>query len=134
MADKDYYKLLGVSKNATEEDIKKAYRRLALRYHPDKNRAPGASERFKEITEAYTVLRDKKTREEYDRSVEDGGKGEIRWPSRTHPDSGPTRSTSVRVDDPSPLPREPSRSAGTCSTPLISTLRTRTARSATTFA
>ncbi|KAL1481959.1 hypothetical protein MTO96_015204 [Rhipicephalus appendiculatus] len=88
MADKDYYKLLGVSKNATEEDIKKAYRRLALRYHPDKNRAPGASERFKEITEAYTVLRDKKTREEYDRSVEDGGKGEIRWPSRTHPTVG----------------------------------------------
>lgn len=74
MADKDYYRLLGVSKNATEEDIKKAYRRLALRYHPDKNRAPGASERFKEITQAYTVLRDKKTREEYDRSVEEGGK------------------------------------------------------------
>nr|XP_037273382.1 dnaJ homolog subfamily B member 1-like [Rhipicephalus microplus] len=56
MAEKDYYRLLGVSQNATEEDIRKAYRRLALRYHPDKNRAPGASEKFKEITEAYTVL------------------------------------------------------------------------------
>lgn len=71
MADKDYYKMLGVSKNATEEDIKKIYRRLALRYHPDKNRAPGAAERFKEISEAYTVLGDKKTREEYDSKVED---------------------------------------------------------------
>ncbi|KAL3201661.1 hypothetical protein MRX96_042907 [Rhipicephalus microplus] len=77
MAEKDYYGLLGVSKNATEEDIRKAYRRLALRYHPDKNRAPGASERFKEITEAYTVLRDKQTREEYDRSVADGRKAKF---------------------------------------------------------
>ncbi|KAH6923721.1 hypothetical protein HPB50_005656 [Hyalomma asiaticum] len=74
MAEKDYYKLLGISRNATEEDIKKAYRRLALRYHPDKNKSPGAAERFKEITGAYTVLRDKTTREEYDRTAEGYGR------------------------------------------------------------
>lgn len=53
---KDYYKVLGVSKKASKEEIKKAYRRLALIYHPDRNRSPDAEERFKEINEAYSVL------------------------------------------------------------------------------
>lgn len=67
MAYKDYYKILGVKRDATEEEIKKAYRRLALKYHPDRN--PGnkeAEERFKEINEAYAVLSNKEKRQQYD--------------------------------------------------------------------
>ena len=55
---KNYYQILGVSKKATDEDIKKAYRKMALKYHPDKNSNPGAEAKFKEIAEAYDVLRD----------------------------------------------------------------------------
>jgi len=65
---KDYYEILGVSKTSTEDEMKKAYRKLALKYHPDRN--PGnkeAEERFKLISEAYAVLSDKDKRKEYDR-------------------------------------------------------------------
>lgn len=72
---KDFYKTLGIQKGATEEDIKKAYRKLALKFHPDKNKAAGAEEKFKEIAEAYEVLSDKKKRDVYDRYGEDGLKG-----------------------------------------------------------
>ena len=65
MAQKDYYKILGVQKSASEEDIKKAFRKLAHQYHPDK--AGGSAEKFKEVNEAYQVLSDKKKREHYDR-------------------------------------------------------------------
>jgi preprotein translocase subunit Sec63 len=53
---KDYHEILGVSKNASTEEIKKAYRKLAMKYHPDRNKARGAEDRFKEINEAYAVL------------------------------------------------------------------------------
>ncbi|XP_013113931.1 dnaJ protein homolog 1 isoform X1 [Stomoxys calcitrans] len=69
---KDYYKTLGIPKTATDEEIKKAYRKLALRYHPDKNKAANAEEKFKEVAEAYEVLSDKNKREVYDKYGEDG--------------------------------------------------------------
>ncbi|KAE8619644.1 hypothetical protein XENTR_v10009882 [Xenopus tropicalis] len=72
---KDYYKILGIPKGATEEEIKKAYRKQALKYHPDKNKDPGAEDRFKEIAEAYDVLSDPKKREVFDKYGEEGLKG-----------------------------------------------------------
>lgn len=69
---KDYYKILGISKGAAEEDIKKAYRKQALKWHPDKNKAPNAAEKFKEVAEAYEVLSDPKKREIYDQYGEEG--------------------------------------------------------------
>lgn len=69
---KDYYKILGISRTANDDEIKKAYRKLALKYHPDKNKAASAEERFKEIAEAYEVLSDKKKRDIYDQYGEEG--------------------------------------------------------------
>ncbi len=66
MANKDYYSVLGVDKNASEDEIKSAYRRLAKKYHPDLNKTPEAAEKFKEINEAYSVLGDAKKRANYD--------------------------------------------------------------------
>lgn len=69
---KDYYKILGISRTATDDEVKKAYRKLALKYHPDKNKAPGAEDRFKEVAEAYEVLSDKKKRDIFDQFGEEG--------------------------------------------------------------
>jgi DnaJ-class molecular chaperone len=63
---KDFYEILGVSKNATEAEIKKAYRKMALQWHPDRNKTPEANEKFKEINKAYEVLGDAKKKEVYD--------------------------------------------------------------------
>jgi len=63
----DYYDILGVSVNATEDEIKKAYRKLALQWHPDKNNSSDAEEIFKLITEAYEVLSNPESRRKYDR-------------------------------------------------------------------
>lgn len=66
MANKDYYSVLGVDKNASEDEIKSAYRRLAKKYHPDINKTPEAVEKFKDINEAYSVLGDPKKKANYD--------------------------------------------------------------------
>jgi molecular chaperone DnaJ len=71
----DYYEILGVSRNADKDDLKKAYRRLARKYHPDVNKEPGAEERFKEINRAYEVLSEPETRARYDRFGEAGVSG-----------------------------------------------------------
>ena len=63
----DFYVLLGVQRDASEGDIKKAYRKLAMEYHPYRNSAPDAEAKFKEITEAYEVLKDPQKRAAYDR-------------------------------------------------------------------
>src|SRR3989338_5754353 len=63
---KDYYKILGVNKNASKEDIKKAYKKLAKQYHPDLNKSPDAEQKFKELNEAAAVLGDDQKRQQYD--------------------------------------------------------------------
>lgn len=73
----DYYKLLGIEKGTSPEDIKKAYRKLALQYHPDRNKTKEGEDKFKEITKAYEVLSDAKKRQTYDQfgaaAFEQGG-------------------------------------------------------------
>ena len=84
---KDYYKILGIERNASEDDIRKAYRKLAMQYHPDRNpNDKQAEERFKEINEAYQVLNDPKKRSHYDRLGSDysnwqrrGAPGDFNW-------------------------------------------------------
>ncbi|HEV2339742.1 MAG TPA: DnaJ C-terminal domain-containing protein [Patescibacteria group bacterium] len=73
----DYYQILGVSKGAAADEIKRAYRKLALQYHPDRNKSPEAAEKFKEVTKAYEVLSDEQKRKTYDQfgaaAFEQGG-------------------------------------------------------------
>lgn len=80
MAKQDYYEVLGVSRGASQDDIKRAYRRLAREYHPDVNQESGAEERFKQINEAYKVLSDEQKRQMYDQyghdAFENGGMGQ----------------------------------------------------------
>ena len=76
MAKRDYYEVLGIDKNATEDQIKKAYRTIAIKYHPDRN--PGdkeAEEKFKEAAEAYDVLHDPQKRQQYDQFGFNGPQG-----------------------------------------------------------
>lgn len=72
---KDYYNTLGIMKDASDDDIKRAYRKLAMKYHPDKNKSPDAEDKFKEVAEAYEILADKRKRDTYDLLGEEGLKG-----------------------------------------------------------
>ena len=104
---KDYYQVLGLKKGATEDEFKKAYRKLALKFHPDKNKSPGAEDKFKEIAEAYEVLCDPKKRDIYDTYGEDGLKGNVppppgtggrgRGPTRPGKGPGPTLECLINV-------------------------------------
>ena len=80
MSKRDYYEVLGIDKSSKKEEIKKAYRKLALKYHPDKNKDDkGAEEKFKEASEAYHVLSDEKRKANYDQfghsAFQGGGQG-----------------------------------------------------------
>ena len=100
---KDYYKILGVERKASEDEIRKAYRKLAKQYHPDYNpNNKGAEEKFKEINEAYEVLSDPKKRSHYDRLGSDysqwqrrGGPGNFNWDQY----GGFPGGTRVNIDD-----------------------------------
>jgi molecular chaperone DnaJ len=76
MAKRDYYEVLGVSKNATDDEIKKAYRKLALKHHPDRGGGKEAEEKFKEANEAYQVLSDSQKRKQYDQFGHNGPFGQ----------------------------------------------------------
>ncbi|NXA44987.1 DNJB9 protein, partial [Nothocercus julius] len=73
LATESYYDILGVPKNASDRQIKKAFHKLAMKYHPDKNKSPGAEAKFREIAEAYETLSDENKRREYDQYGRHGG-------------------------------------------------------------
>lgn len=73
---RDYYEVLGVARNANDREIKKAYRQLAMEFHPDRNKSPDAEEKFKEASEAYEVLSDDQKRNIYDRAGHEGLRGQ----------------------------------------------------------
>lgn len=73
----DYYKILGVNKNSSYEEIRKNYKELAIKYHPDKNKNPDANEKFKEINEAYKTLSDPNSKAQYDNMFERGQYNDI---------------------------------------------------------
>ncbi|GAA0641594.1 DnaJ C-terminal domain-containing protein [Streptomyces thermocarboxydovorans] len=85
---RDYYEVLGVPRTADRDEIQRAYRTLARRYHPDINKDPGAEERFKEINEAFSVLSDPKQRARYDRFGEDFRKVPEDWEERVAAGAG----------------------------------------------
>jgi len=101
---KDYYQVLGIARDASEKDVRRAFRSLAAKHHPDRNRDdPGAEERFKEINEAYTVLSDPEKRKVYDRfgagGPPQGGFAGGGFPGGGYPQGGTTFYANVRPED-----------------------------------
>lgn len=82
---KDYYDILGIEKTADETQIKKAYRKLAIKFHPDKNKAKSAEEAFKKVNQAFSVLSDKKKRQNYDTFGTEEGLGMSTMPNDFNP-------------------------------------------------
>jgi curved DNA-binding protein len=93
---RDYYDVLGVSRDASPEELQQAYRRLARANHPDINKDPGAEERFKEINEAYSALSDPELRKKYDRFGEDYRRVPEDWEERVGAGAGSARGRSTR--------------------------------------
>ncbi|KAH8315532.1 hypothetical protein KR059_000724, partial [Drosophila kikkawai] len=83
---KDYYEILGIERNASSEEVRKAYKLMALRYHPDKNNHPQAEDKFKEVAAAYEILSDKKKRAIYDKY----GEEDLKFGERPVPFAQPT--------------------------------------------
>jgi len=79
LSKRDYYEILNISRDASKEDAKNAYRKLAMKYHPDRNKSPEAEEKFKEISEAYAVLSDDEKRKQYDLFGHAGIEGRYSW-------------------------------------------------------
>ena len=106
---RDYYEVLGVSKGASDEAIKKAFRKLALEFHPDRNKAEGAVEKFKEVNEAYQVLTDSEKRANYDRfgHAGVGQNGTQGFYGFVTPFFRRTRSASIMTSSTSPAVRRP---------------------------
>jgi DnaJ-class molecular chaperone len=75
MQERDYYKILDAPRNASKDEIRNAYRKLALQYHPDRNKSPMAGEKFREISEAYAIISDDVKRGQYDQCVDSGIEG-----------------------------------------------------------
>src|SRR3954449_7983079 len=93
---RDYYDVLGVSRDASPEELQQAFRRLARANHPDVNKDPGAEERFKEINEAYSALSDPELRRKYDRFGEDYRRVPDDWEERVGAGAGSARGRSAR--------------------------------------
>ena len=85
IAKKDYYDILGIEKTADETQIKKAYRKLAIKFHPDKNKAKSAEEAFKKVNQAFSVLSDKAKRKNYDMFGTEDGPGISSMPEDFNP-------------------------------------------------
>jgi DnaJ-class molecular chaperone len=129
---KDYYKLMGLERSATADDIKKSYRKLARKYHPDVSKEPQAEARFKEMQEAYEVLKDPEKRAAYDQLGANWKAGQdFRPPPDWDADSASARppNTAIFSSRCSAADSAPDRRGRTKASSFMHTARTRTPRS-----